>query len=263
MRAWAAKELDFHGSPAELEKRLAGSGIYPLSSSDFWRLRAPLTSSSDHVVFDSADLGAHWHCCGCVDRWSLGDQGSARLMVFGQSKLGEIQLNEEGRAFCIFVGNIRPEQENRFQLMKASVLASKLDEDGKPVSKDSILAVIKKLNGLCHTRFGTDARVVTLRSADTTKHPKWRWHVPVCQNSALSMEAIGQSIKAFVIDKNETPILHQEQVDFLQGVIAHYMDLDERQPGINKNTRKQVRKLMKLRDEAGQVQRSLEDGVVP
>ena len=263
MMAWAAKELHFHGSPPELEERLKGSGIYPLSSCDFWRLRAPLHSSSDIVDFDSADTGAHWHCCGCVDRWSWGAQGSARLMVFGQSKLGEIQLDEEGRAFCIFVGNIRQEQENRFQLMKASVLASELDEDGGEISKDSILAVIRKLNDLCQTRFGKDARVVSLRSADTEKHEKWAWHVPVCQNTALSMEAVGQSVKVFVIDKDETPILHQKQIDFLQGVIAHYMDLDEWKPGNTQGTRRMVRKLMDLRDEAGRVQKSLEDGVVP
>ena len=186
------------------------------------------------------------------------------MMVFGQSKLGEIQLDEEGRAFCIFVGNIRQEQENRFQLMKSSVLASKLDEDGRPVSKDSILAVIRKLNDLCQTRFGKDARVVTLRSADTRKHERWGWHVPVCQNSALSMEAVGQSIKAFVIDKDETPILHQEQIDFLQGVIAQYMDLDEWKPGITKGKRQKIKKLAHLADEAKhRIQKALEDGGVP
>ena len=145
--------------------------------------------------------------------------------------------------------------------MKASVLASELDEDGGEISKDSILAVIRKLNDLCQTRFGKDSRVVSLRSADTEKHEKWGWHVPVCQNTALSMEAVGQSVKVFVIDKDETLILHQEQIDFLQGVIAQYMDLDEWKPGDTKGTRRMVRKLMDLRDEAGRVQKSLEDAV--
>ena len=95
------------------------------------------------------------------------------MMVFGQSKLGEIQLDEEGKAFCIFVGKIHQEQENRFHLMKSSVLASKLDEDGSPVSKDSIIAAIRKLHKLSKKQFGTDARVVSLRSADTKKREKW------------------------------------------------------------------------------------------
>ena len=69
--------------------------------------------------------------------------------------------------------------------------------------------------------------------------------MPMCQNSALSMEAVGQSVKAFVIDKDKTPILHQEQIDFLQWVIASY------------------RKLAHLRDEAGRIQKALEDGGVP
>ena len=146
--------------------------------------------------------------------------------------------------------------------MKASVLASQLDGDGEPISKDSILAAIKKLNGLCHTRFGTDARVVTLRYADPSKHPKWGWHVPVCQNAALSMEACGQSMKVFVIDKDQTPILHLDQIDFLQGVIAQYMELDEFKDGNTKATRKQIRNLQKLRDEAVLLQSSLENGVV-
>ena len=77
------------------------------------------------------------------------------------------------------------------------------------------------------------------------------------------MEAVGQSVKVFVIDKNETLILHQKQIDFLQGVIAQYMDLDEWKPGNTQGTRRMVRKLMDLRDEAGRDQKSLEDGVVP
>jgi len=259
MMEWAHKELNFRGSPPELVERLAGSGLYPLSSSDFWRLRAP----AEHVDFNSADSGAHWHCGGCVDRWEWGSQGASRLMVFGQSKLGEIQLDEEGKAFCIFVGKIHQEQENLFQLMKSGVLASKLDEDGSPVSKDSIMAAIRKLNELCENQFGTDARVVSLRSADTKKHEKWGWNVPMCQNSALCLGAAGQSLKAFVIDKEETNTMHQDQIDFLQGVIASYMNLDEWQDGLNKNQRKKVRKLMDVRDESGQVQKALEDGGVP
>ena len=102
---------------------------------------------------------------------------------------------------------------------------------------------------------------MSLRSADTRKHERWGWHVPVCQNSALSMEAVGQSIKVFVIDKDETPILHQEQIDFLQGVIAQYMDLDEWKPGNTKGTRKQIRKLALLADEAtNRGQKEFEDG---
>ena len=88
--------------------------------------------------------------------------------------------------------------------------------------------------------------------------------MPVCQNSALSMEAVGQSVKAFVIDKDETPILHQEQIDFLQGVIAQYMVLDEWKSGITKGKRQKIKKLAHLADEAKhRIQKALEDGGVP
>ena len=70
-------------------------------------------------------------------------------------------------------------------------------------------------------------------------------------------------MNAFVIDKDETPILHQEQIDFLQGVIAQYMDLDEWKLGITKGTRKQIRKLALLADEAKhRIQKEVEDGSV-
>ena len=146
--------------------------------------------------------------------------------------------------------------------MKSGVLASKLDEDGSPVSKDSIMAAIRKLNKLCKKQFGTDARVVSLRSADTTTHPKWGDHVPVCQNSSLCLGAAGQSLKAFVIDKEETNTMQQDQVDFFQGVIASYMNLEQWKDGLNKNQRKKVRKLIGLRDKSGLVQEALEDGGV-
>ena len=97
-------------------------------------------------------------------------------------------------------------------------------------------------------------------SDDTTKHEKWGYHVPVCQNSSLCLGAAGQSLKAFVIDKEETNTMHKDQINFLQGVIASYMNLEEWQDGLNKNQRKKDRKLMGLRDESGRVQKALEDG---
>ena len=65
MLAWARKELHFEGTPDELPGLLKTSGLYPLSSSDFWRLKAP----TDHVDFETADSGARWHCAGCVEKW--------------------------------------------------------------------------------------------------------------------------------------------------------------------------------------------------
>ena len=94
-----------------------------------------------------------------------------------------------------------------------------------------------------------DARVVTLRSSDPKKHPKWAWHVPVCQNTALSLEGSGQSVKAFVIDDN-TDVMHHEQIDFLQGVISSYLDIDEMPPGLSIKRRKVFKDLQSLRVKA-------------
>ena len=182
-----------------------------MSSSDFWQLKAP----TEHVDFSTADKKTHWHCIGCIGKWEHGQEAKTKLLVFGQSQLGVIDLDHEQRAFCIYVGDLRPDQNNRFQLMQSNVLASKLDEHGLPVTKDSVLKVIRDLNDLADERFGRDERVVTLRASDPSRHSKWGWHVPVCGNSALSMEAVGQSVKAFVIDRRETSVMHQDQVDFL------------------------------------------------
>ena len=143
--------------------------------------------------------------------------------------------------------------------MKSGVLASKLDEYGRPVTKDTVLKAIWELNDLAIQRFGRDERVVTLRASNPRQHPKWKWHVPVCANSELSMEAVGQSVKAFVIDRRETEEMHRGQVDFLQGVIASYMNLDEWAQGLNKNSRNKVRDLQVLRDNAQLVLKQLED----
>ena len=252
LMAWAGSEMDFHGSAGELATKLRGRGLYPLSSNDFWKLRAP----TKHVGYDRADEGARWYCVGCLGRWDWGSQGPTRLLVFGQSKLGGIDVDSEGRAFCIFVGQLRAEQDNRFQLMKANLLASKLDQDGLSVTKESLLRAIRDLNGLVGKQFGQDARVVTLRSADPAQHDKWNRHVPVCEHTALSMEGVGQTFKAFVIESCETNTMHERQVDFLQGVLASYMNLDEWTPGLTVTARKRVRELQALRDESVKVQKA-------
>ena len=56
---------------------------------------------------------------------------------------------------------------------------------------DSVLKVIRELNDLADERFGKDERVVTLRSSDPRRRWKRGWDVPVCENTALSMEAVG------------------------------------------------------------------------
>ena len=126
--------------PAELPERLKTSGLYPLSSSDFWRLKAP----TEHVDFETADNGAKWHCACCAGKWVWGTEGASRLLVFGQSSLDNVDLDSEGRAFCIFVGQLRPEQDNRFMLLKSNVLAGKLDEGGSSIiNKESLLNAVR------------------------------------------------------------------------------------------------------------------------
>ena len=89
------------------------------------------------------------------------------MLVFGQSELGVIDLDENSRAFCVYVGDLDSDQNNRFQLMKSNVLASKLHDHGLPVTKDSVLKVIRELNDLAAERCGKDERAVTLRSSDS------------------------------------------------------------------------------------------------
>ncbi len=95
------------------------------------------------------------------------------MLVFGQDNLGEVKVDDEGKAFCIFAGRIRQQQENRFNLMKANILASKLAEDGSPVTKETVLAAIRNLNDRAVTKFGQDVQVTTLRSADPKHHDKY------------------------------------------------------------------------------------------
>ena len=46
-----------------------------------------------------------------------------------------------------------------------------------------------------------------------------------------------------MIDHDEARHMHKDQIDFLQGVIASYMDLNEWAPSVTKNNRKRVRDL--------------------
>ena len=65
-------------------------------------------------------------------------------LVVGQSQLGDIETDPDGRAFCVFVGHMCDDQKNRFQLMNASILATELDEHGWPVTTDSLLKAIRE-----------------------------------------------------------------------------------------------------------------------
>ena len=50
-----------------------------------------------HVVFNTADQGAHWHCIGCLGRWTWGGEGAHRLLVFGQERLDRINVDAKGK----------------------------------------------------------------------------------------------------------------------------------------------------------------------
>ena len=73
--------------------------------------------------------------------------------------------------------------------------------------------------------------------------------MPVCQNSALSLEGSGQSVKAFVID-DHTDAMHHGQIDFLRGATSSYMDIDEMPPGLSIKRRKVFKDLQSLRVKA-------------
>ena len=168
MMQWVARERHFQGPPTELEAILQGSGVYPLKSNDFWRIRG-----CDPASIAAADQGAHWHCASCAGRWTSGEESPTRLLVLGQSGCAEIDLDSEDRAFCIYLGNLTPAQENLFSFLKANVLARQLDSYGLPINRKSLLQAIRDLNNACEHRFGQDARVVTLRSANPRLHPTW------------------------------------------------------------------------------------------
>ena len=64
------------------------------------------------------------------------------------------------------------------------------------------------------------------------------------------MEAAGQAFKCFVIDQPSTSVMEHKQVDFLQGVLASYMEFDEWRAGLSPKDRQKVRELQRLRDAA-------------
>ena len=79
---------------------------------------------------------------------------------------------------CIFVGELRQQQDHRYMLMKSNMIASKLGEDRSPVTKESVLEGNRKLNDLVGGRFGQDVRAAQVRSSNPKCHPEWGWHVP-------------------------------------------------------------------------------------
>ena len=61
----------------------------------------------------------------------------------------------------------------------------------------------------------------------------------------------GRGSACFVIDHPDTSVMEHAQVDYLQGVLASCMDLDEWSPTISSKTKQhKVRELQKLRDDA-------------
>ena len=65
----------------------------------------------------------------------------------------------------------------------------------------------------------------------------------MCQNAHLSMETAGQAFKCFVIDQPSTSVMEHKQVNFLQGVLAFYVELDEWQAKLSQKNRQRVRGL--------------------
>ena len=59
------------------------------------------------------------------------------------------------------------------------------------------------------------------------------------------MNAVGHTVKAFVIDHENTSTMESDQIDFLQGVIASYMNLEDWQSTPTRAQKKSVKVLKK------------------
>ena len=113
--------------------------------------------------------------------------------------------------------------------LKATKLAVTIGD--RPVSLALILEVLKHLENEAHARLSDyyGEFKLHLNAADWRESDRYYAHEAVCEDTRLSISAIGQSFVGFLLDANKMPTLSVVQLQLWLDVMASFAVFDDAQ----------------------------------
>ena len=185
--------------------------IYPLRSNSWWRC----TPTPDEE--GKTAEGGHWRCCHCNDRWRWKTGGSKRLFVF--------EL-DDAAVYVAFIGETTPAIEAKINFLKACNILERID--GKPITKEVLLAVIDQMNEEQEHRLMHMMGVQTFTAMD----PSGCNVTPYCEDQRLSMQRTGTTFRALDLTAlpDDPATLTPEDAEMVVEMAAAFMDLDTFMP---------------------------------
>ena len=181
--------------------------VYPLRSNSWWRC----TPNSDREG-NTAQNG-HWRCCNCIARWTWRKGGTTRLFVFER---------DDFDVYVAFIGETTDAIEAKINFLKACRILEHID--GRPITKDVLLAVIEHMND------EQDNRLMHMMGVKmfTANDPSGYVMTPYCEDQRLSMLRTGTTFRGLdltALAEEPTTLTPQDSEKVVE-MAAAFMDLD-------------------------------------
>ena len=184
-----------------------GCQKYPLRSSSWYRC-VRLDQANQE---GGTDTKGHWRCCACLKKWDWGSGGEKRLVVVGDHE-----------DYCMaLIGEASQSVENKLNFLKACQMLTALD--GRPVTKEHLLEVIKELNDTVEGKLFKFAEATTC-----TAQPVDNGCIIYCEDERLSMKRPGTTYRALDLDGRNEPLrmLEPDEQEFIIDVAAAIMNIE-------------------------------------
>jgi hypothetical protein len=129
----------------------------------------------------------------------------------------------------------------QINLLKGAQLLQELN--GEPITKESLLAALKRLNAECDTALMAAANVHTLKTGD---HKQTVFHERklYCDNDATSAPRSGMDFKALIVPPGTIPTLTRDGLQTILDWWAQFIDIDVYLDGAKKMKEPYKRKVL-------------------
>ena len=168
-----------------------------------------------------------------------------RVVVFGAVTRGK---NGGYDPFAARVGDVSQSLENELTCLKGAELKKALW--GDTINNQTVIEAVDRLNKFYEEKYANTVRTVTLFSADPD-HPasqcKQEYRI-FSTHKSLALDHINQEVKALVYDRDELPVLNEEQMTRVVDFAAMFVDLDPLIAKAGKKTRKTLSKIQERAD---------------
>ena len=204
-------------------------GICPIRGCD-WILMRPddaVEADWDTAFKGQKKGGCKWACPGCCDIYLPSVDNDSRVVILGahNKSTGKSTYDPE----CVRVGEIGPDLENEICQLKAATLKECMKEwDDEPITPDSIMRALGRLQDQLMEKLTKTVRTVTIHVPDNKDMESNSWQKSMyCHDRRLSIAHKGEKIKVLIFDdKDLGEPLGNESMRLIIDFCAQFLDLE-------------------------------------